>query len=97
MTQAQQKKPVEIGVPVDAPKKSDSTADRKGKDAEQKLSEEDARIKDQVELLVKRSSDSNTQLAKIAIDQLADLLRTSGSGSVASVPKPLKYVRTLYP
>lgn len=61
-----------------------------------KLSEEDQRIKDQVELLVIRAADSSVEVSKLAVEQLVDLLRTSSSRSVASVPKPLKYVRSMY-
>lgn len=92
------KKPVEVAAPSQDPKTKEVTDKKGGKDAaEQKISEEDQRIKDQIELLVTRSGDSEAGLAKIAINSLADLLRTSGGGSVASVPKPLKYVRSLYP
>lgn len=62
-----------------------------------KLSEEDQRIKDQVELLVIRAADRSVEVSKLAVEQLVDLLRTSSSLSVASVPKPLKYVRSMYP
>ncbi|ORC90064.1 putative 26S proteasome regulatory non-ATPase subunit [Trypanosoma theileri] len=61
-----------------------------------KMSEEDALIKSQVELLINRAGDSNTALAFTAVEQLIDLLRTHTGGSVASVPKPLKYVRAMY-
>lgn len=92
-----EKKAVEIGVTSTDPKPKDT--EKKGKDADNnnKMSEEDARVKEQVELLVARSGDSNVDIAKMAVNQLADLLRTSDGGSVASVPKPLKYVRSLYP
>ncbi|CCW67475.1 unnamed protein product [Phytomonas sp. Hart1] len=90
-----EKKQVQINVPSDDPKSKE--VDKKSKDGEVKLSEEDERIKEQVEFLVSRSADRDLGIAKIAINQLADLLRTSSSGSVASVPKPLKYVRTLFP
>nr|BAB12394.1 proteasome regulatory non-ATPase subunit 1-2 [Trypanosoma cruzi] len=71
--------------------------EKKPRDAErQKLSEEDEYIKIQVELLVTRAGDSNPVLAATAIQQLIELLRTNKGGSVASVPKPLKYVRSMY-
>lgn len=95
MSQHDGENAVQVGVPSNDPKRRE--ADRKGKENEQKLSEEDAQIKEQVELLVTRSGDSDPGIAKIAINQLADLLRSTSSESVASVPKPLKYVRSLYP
>ncbi|EAN96983.1 26S proteasome regulatory non-ATPase subunit, putative, partial [Trypanosoma cruzi] len=71
--------------------------EKKPREAEpQKLSEEDEYIKIQVELLVTRAGDSNPVLAATAIQQLIELLRTNKGGSVASVPKPLKYVRSMY-
>lgn len=71
--------------------------EKKTRDAEPlKLSEEDERIKSQVELLVTRAGDSNSTLAGSAIEQLIDLLTTHTGGSVASVPKPLKYARSMY-
>ncbi|CCW59536.1 unnamed protein product [Phytomonas sp. EM1] len=91
----QDKKQIQVGVPSDDPKSKD--VDKKIKEGDAKLSEEDERIKEQVELLVARSADRDLGIAKIAVNQLADLLRTTSSGSVASVPKPLKYVRTLFP
>lgn len=82
--------PVAIAVPSEDPKAEE-------KSEKPKLSEEDQQIKDQVELLVSRAADSNPSISKLAVEQLVDLLRTSSSRSVASVPKPLKYVRTMYP
>jgi 26S proteasome regulatory subunit N1 len=66
----------------------------KSKDSQQQpeLSEEDQRIKSEVELLVTRSGDSEEGLAQIAINKICDLLQTA-RGSAASVPKPLKYIR----
>nr|CCC89912.1 unnamed protein product [Trypanosoma congolense IL3000] len=87
--------PVPIGVLSEDPKKKDN--EKRNRDAESlKMSEEDERINSQVELLVTRTGDSNTDIALVAVEQLIDLLRTNTSGSVASVPKPLKYIRPMY-
>lgn len=89
------RKAVDVTVLSEDPKKKEN--EKKAREAESlKMSEEDERIKGQVELLVTRVGDSNTELAAVAVDQLIDLLRTHTSGSVASVPKPLKYVRSMY-
>ncbi|KEG15251.1 putative 26S proteasome regulatory non-ATPase subunit [Trypanosoma grayi] len=93
---AENKKAVPINVLSDDPKGKKEN-EKKPRDAEPlKMSEEDELIKNQVELLVTRAGDSNTALAATAVEQLIDLLRTHTGGSVASVPKPLKYVRAMY-
>lgn len=93
---ADDKKAIPMAVLSEDPK--DKKGDeKKTREAEPlKLSEEDERIKSQVELLVTRAGDSNPSLAANAIEQLIDLLTTHTGGSVASVPKPLKYVRSMY-
>ncbi|KAH8606967.1 hypothetical protein ERJ75_001430200 [Trypanosoma vivax] len=71
--------------------------EKKSREAEsQKMTEEDERIKNQVEVLVTRAADSDSNVAGAAIRQLEELLLTNTGGSVASVPKPLKYVRSMY-
>lgn len=85
------------GKPIEIPVQAKDPKPEKGSGDLAKLSEEDERIKEQVELLVTRAADRNLEISKTAVEQLVDLLRTSSSGSVASVPKPLKYVRSLYP
>lgn len=86
------KKAVEIPVAS-----SDATAKPKEKDELKKdgLSEEDQLVKDEVELLVTRIQDEDLDLAAVALASLAKVLRTA-SGSVASIPKPLKFVRAWF-
>ncbi|CAJ1029360.1 RPN1/RPN2 N-terminal domain/Proteasome/cyclosome repeat [Leishmania utingensis] len=90
-------KEVVVDVPSKDPQKSDTINERKKKEHERKMSEEDMFIKEEVELLVARAADSDVGIAKIAVERLVDLLQTSSSSSLAAVPPPLKHVRALYP
>ncbi|GET90268.1 proteasome regulatory non-ATPase subunit, putative [Leishmania tarentolae] len=90
-------KEVAVDVPSKDPQKDATINEKKKKENEQKMSEEDMRIKEEVELLVTRAADSDADIAKIAVERLVELLRTSSSGSLAAVPPPLKHVRVLYP
>lgn len=93
----EQQKAVEVDVKSEDPKKTGRETEKRRKEAESKMSEEDKRIKEEVELLVTRAADTDAGIAKIAVERLVDLLRTSSSGSLAAVPPPLKHVRALYP
>jgi 26S proteasome regulatory subunit N1 len=81
-----------------AAKAKDAAAKPKDKDdpdmaiKKEELSEEDKRIREEVELLFTRAQDRDYQLANVAVNTLSEMLRTA-SGTVASIPKPLKYVR----
>ncbi|XP_022839583.1 26S proteasome regulatory complex, non-ATPase subcomplex, Rpn1 subunit, partial [Ostreococcus tauri] len=71
-------------------KKNDST---NGKPKlEQELSEEDAALKENLELMVMRASDPKTGVAKLALETMRREIRTATS-SMTSVPKPLKFLR----
>lgn len=93
----QKGKEVEVGVPSQDPVKKSDASEKKKKENENKMSEEDMRIKEEVELLVARAADADVRIAKIAVERLVELLRTSSSGSLAAVPPPLKHIRALYP
>ncbi|KAJ3324198.1 proteasome regulatory particle base subunit [Blyttiomyces sp. JEL0837] len=60
------------------------------------LSEEDKQLKAELELLVERLKESNKDLYRPSLETLRTLIRTSTS-SMTSVPKPLKFLRPLYP
>lgn len=62
------------------------------KNQEQELSEEDAALKEELEMLVQRLKESDQQLYKPTLEMLRSLIRTSTS-SMTSVPKPLKFLR----
>ncbi|KAJ3301240.1 proteasome regulatory particle base subunit [Kappamyces sp. JEL0829] len=72
--------------------------DPKKKDAkkeEEELSEEDAQLKSELEMLVTRLKEPKKDLYKPALETLRVLIRTSTS-SMTSVPKPLKFLRPHY-
>ncbi|KWU44572.1 26S proteasome regulatory complex, non-ATPase subcomplex, Rpn1 subunit [Rhodotorula sp. JG-1b] len=58
-------------------------------------SEEDASLKAELEMLVERLSESDSNLHRPALESLRTLIRTSTS-SMTSVPKPLKFLRPHY-
>ncbi|GAA5984774.1 hypothetical protein JCM10908_003499 [Rhodotorula pacifica] len=59
------------------------------------LSEEDASLKAELEMLVERLKESDSSLYRPALESLRTLIRTSTS-SMTSVPKPLKFLRPHY-
>ncbi|BBN10869.1 26S proteasome regulatory subunit N1 [Marchantia polymorpha subsp. ruderalis] len=72
----------------DAKKKKDEKKD-------EDLSEEDAALKEQLELYVERVNDSNPGIQKMALESMRQEIRTATS-SMTSVPKPLKFLRPHY-
>ncbi|CAN8230161.1 unnamed protein product [Cochlearia groenlandica] len=77
-----------IKVPSKDPKKKD---DKKEDD----LSEEDLELKQNLELYVERTQDSNPELQKAALESMRQEIKASTS-SMTSVPKPLKFLRPHY-
>ncbi|GAA98981.1 uncharacterized protein L969DRAFT_89035 [Mixia osmundae IAM 14324] len=71
--------------------------DGRAKDAKaEELSEEDAQLKSELTMLVERLQEDDAQLHRPALESMRTLIKTSTS-SMTSVPKPLKYLRPLYP
>ncbi|EPS97459.1 26S proteasome regulatory complex non-ATPase subcomplex Rpn1 subunit [Fomitopsis schrenkii] len=94
---------ISIPVPSEDPKKKDekpdAKADGKLKEDEKEgedLSEEDLQLKNELEMLVERLKEPNTDLYRPALETLRTLIRTSTS-SMTSVPKPLKFLHPHYP
>ncbi|KIK97616.1 hypothetical protein PAXRUDRAFT_824776 [Paxillus rubicundulus Ve08.2h10] len=73
-----------------------SKANGDKKDEEEELSEEDAQLKSELEMLVERLKEPNAELYRPALETLRTLIRTSTS-SMTSVPKPLKFLHPHYP
>lgn len=73
------------------PKEKDS----KVKKGEEELSEEDEKLKNDLDLLVERLSESDASLYAAALEQLKDFIRSSTS-SMTAVPKPLKFLHPHY-
>lgn len=67
----------------------------KEEDGEEDLSEEDAALKEQLELLVERVQDTDAGVQKLALDTIRSEIR-SATSSMTSVPKPLKFLRPHY-
>uniref|UniRef100_A0A1I8GRB7 26S proteasome non-ATPase regulatory subunit 2 n=1 Tax=Macrostomum lignano TaxID=282301 RepID=A0A1I8GRB7_9PLAT len=67
--------------------------EKEAKEAE--LSEEDAQLKDELNMLVERLQESDSNLYKPALESLRNLIRSSTT-SMISAPKPLKFLRPHY-
>ncbi|KAJ3295555.1 proteasome regulatory particle base subunit [Rhizoclosmatium sp. JEL0117] len=92
---ATEPKDVKMGESSTAAAAKKDVKDPKKKDDDDELSEEDQKLKDELEMLVVRLQESNTSLHKPALESLRTLIRTSTS-SMTSVPKPLKFLRPHY-
>ncbi|KIK70142.1 hypothetical protein GYMLUDRAFT_34615 [Collybiopsis luxurians FD-317 M1] len=75
-------------------KKDEEKKDGEGEGDE--LSEEDLQLRSELEMLVERLKEPNTDLYRPALESLRTLIRTSTS-SMTSVPKPLKFLRPHFP
>eukprot|EP00163_Fabomonas_tropica_P027668 TRINITY_DN539_c1_g1_i12.p1 TRINITY_DN539_c1_g1~~TRINITY_DN539_c1_g1_i12.p1 ORF type:complete len:904 (+),score=303.94 TRINITY_DN539_c1_g1_i12:234-2945(+) len=62
---------------------------------EEELTEEDLKLKKDLELLVERANDGDVGVQKNALGQLSEAIRSSTS-SMTAVPKPLKFLRPHY-
>ncbi|KIY48432.1 26S proteasome regulatory complex, non-ATPase subcomplex, Rpn1 subunit [Fistulina hepatica ATCC 64428] len=71
-------------------------AEKKDGEEGEELSEEDLQLKTELEMLIERLREPNTDLYWPALETLRTLIRTSTS-SMTSVPKPLKFLRPHYP
>ncbi|KAI9063544.1 26S proteasome regulatory complex non-ATPase subcomplex Rpn1 subunit [Trametes sanguinea] len=102
--------PTKVTIPVpskDPKKKEEEKPEQDAKDATAKkikdeekegedLSEEDLQLKNELEMLIERLREPNTELYRPALETLRTLIRTSTS-SMTSVPKPLKFLHPHYP
>ncbi|KAG0309136.1 proteasome regulatory particle base subunit [Dissophora globulifera] len=95
----------EVAIPVPAadntPMEEDKPVKKTPKDLKDapikdELSEEDQELKSQLEMLIERLKESDTKLYNPTLETLKTLILTSTS-SMTSVPKPLKFLRPLYP
>lgn len=75
----------------------DTKADGKKDDKpqEEELSEEDAQLKSELDMLVERLKEDKSELYKPALEAIKNFIRTSTS-SMTAVPKPLKFLRPHY-
>ena len=61
----------------------------------EELSEEDQKLKDELDMLVERLTEGDVSLYKPALEAIKDSIKTSTS-SMTAVPKPLKFLRPHY-
>ena len=77
-------------------KTTEKTNKTKKTDEEEQLSEEDAKLKEDLELLVERLKEDNASLYEPSLEKLKSFIQNSTS-SMTAVPKPLKFLRPEYP
>jgi 26S proteasome regulatory subunit N1 len=65
------------------------------KPAPEELSEEDQKLKDELDMLVERLTEDDKSLYKSALEAIKESIKTSTS-SMTAVPKPLKFLRPHY-
>ncbi|KAF2152557.1 26S proteasome regulatory complex, non-ATPase subcomplex, Rpn1 subunit [Myriangium duriaei CBS 260.36] len=90
------KEPVKDDVPATNGATKGKDAD--GKDIElppEELSEEDQKLKDELDMLVERLLESDSTLYQAALENIKTSIKTSTS-SMTAVPKPLKFLRPHY-
>lgn len=83
-------------IPEDNKDKKDVKDKKTDGNGEEELSEEDQKLKDDLELLVETIKGTDVKLYKGALEQLKDSIKNSTS-SMTAVPKPLKFLRPSYP
>lgn len=89
-----------VGKPDDVKKDKDGKPLANGKDQDkvdsaEELSEEDQQLKNELEMLVERLTESDASLYKPALEAMKNFIKTSTS-SMTAVPKPLKFLRPHY-
>lgn len=75
-----------------AKKKEDEAKKKEEEKAAAEMSEDDKQLQDELNMLVERLQDSNTELYYAALETMRKLIRASTT-SMTSVPKPLKFMR----
>ncbi|SCV05542.1 LANO_0H09780g1_1 [Lachancea nothofagi CBS 11611] len=96
-TPQSQEKPVQSSNGSQVPAKEEPVAKaHDNKEEEEELSEEDLRLKNNLESLVERLTEDDADLYEPSLSQLKELIRDSTS-SMTAVPKPLKFLRPSYP
>ncbi|KAK0735721.1 armadillo-type protein [Apiosordaria backusii] len=78
------------GQPVANGKKDDDKAE-----TSEELSEEDQQLKNELDMIVERLTESDASLYKPALEAMKNFIKTSTS-SMTAVPKPLKFLRPHY-
>ena len=76
-------------------KSKDGKKDKDLEIAEEELSEEDQKLKDELDMLVERLTEDDTSLYKPSLNAIKESIKTATS-SMTAVPKPLKFLRPHY-
>ncbi|KAL8275229.1 hypothetical protein Esti_000813 [Eimeria stiedai] len=79
---------VKVAVPSKGPKKEGGGKTKGGEE----MTEDDRKVKENIELLVERTCDSDLSIVALALETLSRELKAATS-SMTSVPKPLKFLR----
>ncbi|KAJ3540039.1 hypothetical protein NM208_g5240 [Fusarium decemcellulare] len=79
----------------DKPQANGKKEDDKIETAEEELNEEDQQLKNELDMMVERLTESNSSLYKPALEAMKTSIKTSTS-SMTAVPKPLKFLRPHY-
>ncbi|PVV00234.1 hypothetical protein BB559_000008 [Furculomyces boomerangus] len=79
----------------DVPLNNKTASQKLSKNEKDEVSEEDQKIIDELEMLVERLSEPDKKLYKPTLELLRSMIRSS-SGTMTSVPKPLKYLKPHY-
>ncbi|QPG94974.1 proteasome regulatory particle base subunit [Epichloe festucae Fl1] len=83
------------GKAVDDSKEDKPVLNGKKDVAEEELSDEDQQLKSELDMIIERLTESNTELHKTALEAMKTSIKTSTS-SMTAVPKPLKFLRPHY-
>ncbi|KAJ2559258.1 proteasome regulatory particle base subunit [Coemansia sp. RSA 1933] len=67
----------------------------KAKDQSDELSEEDQKLVSELEMIVERLKEPSTEIHHSALETLSNVIRST-TGSMTSVPKPLKFMKVHY-
>lgn len=101
MSEDKQKMAVDITVPSEDPVAKPKEGPPNSKELKRdepkvdEISDEDLQLKNELEMLVERLKESDSDLYLPALESLRTLIKTSTS-SMTSVPKPLKFLRPFY-
>lgn len=82
-------------MPEDVATKQEKVGKPEKKPAEEEISEEDAKLNADLEVLVERLTEEASELYKPSLDNLKELISSSTS-SMTAVPKPLKFLHPHY-
>lgn len=95
-TSNSQEKDLESPTIPQQPTKDEEPKGKQNKQETEELSDEDLKLKNNLETLVDRLLEDDSSLYEPSLDQLKEFMKNSTS-SMTAVPKPLKFLRPSYP